>query len=132
MVLTFVCLVLMGKAQPALLYLVPCTLIPCVLIALYRKEMKKFWNGNSYQVRRDYCGPVSRCCLFFIQRAQLVRSRGTIAVGLGLASSGTKSLLVVIILCPMLSHLVPFNPTYSQDCYDCKNNVEAGMLPMLP
>ncbi|KAG8145061.1 putative Signal peptide peptidase-like 2A-like protein [Naja naja] len=31
-------------------YLVPCTLIPCVLVALYRKEMKKFWNGNSYQV----------------------------------------------------------------------------------
>ncbi|ETE64244.1 Signal peptide peptidase-like 2A, partial [Ophiophagus hannah] len=50
MVLTFVCLVLMKKAQPALLYLVPCTLIPCVLVALYRKEMKKFWNGNSYQV----------------------------------------------------------------------------------
>uniref|UniRef100_U3F777 Signal peptide peptidase-like 2A-like protein n=1 Tax=Micrurus fulvius TaxID=8637 RepID=U3F777_MICFL len=50
MVLTFVCLILMKKAQPALLYLVPCTLIPCVLVALYRKEMKKFWNGNSYQV----------------------------------------------------------------------------------
>uniref|UniRef100_A0A8C5WMX2 Signal peptide peptidase like 2A n=1 Tax=Laticauda laticaudata TaxID=8630 RepID=A0A8C5WMX2_LATLA len=57
MVLTFVCLILMKKAQPALLYLVPCTLIPCVLVALYRKEMKKFWNGNSYQVRRNFSGP---------------------------------------------------------------------------
>ncbi|XP_060549279.1 signal peptide peptidase-like 2A isoform X2 [Pantherophis guttatus] len=50
MVVTFVCLVFMNKAQPALLYLVPCTLIPCALLALYRKEMRKFWNGNSYQV----------------------------------------------------------------------------------
>uniref|UniRef100_A0A8C5RFR6 Signal peptide peptidase like 2A n=1 Tax=Laticauda laticaudata TaxID=8630 RepID=A0A8C5RFR6_LATLA len=62
MVLTFVCLILMKKAQPALLYLVPCTLIPCVLVALYRKEMKKFWNGNSYQVRRNFSGPETPTC----------------------------------------------------------------------
>nr|XP_060611219.1 signal peptide peptidase-like 2A isoform X1 [Anolis sagrei ordinatus] len=50
MLITFVSLVLMQKAQPALLYLVPCTLITSTLVALYRKEIKKFWNGNSYQV----------------------------------------------------------------------------------
>lgn len=50
MLITFLCLILMKMPQPALLYLVPCTLITCTLVALYRKEMKKFWNGNSYQV----------------------------------------------------------------------------------
>ncbi|XP_063170316.1 signal peptide peptidase-like 2A isoform X2 [Candoia aspera] len=50
MLITFLCLIFMKMPQPALLYLVPCTLIACTLVALYRKEMKKFWNGNSYQV----------------------------------------------------------------------------------
>ncbi|KAH0619980.1 hypothetical protein JD844_014461 [Phrynosoma platyrhinos] len=50
MVITFLALALMKKGQPALLYLVPCTLITSALVAWYRKEMKKFWNGNSYQV----------------------------------------------------------------------------------
>uniref|UniRef100_A0A3Q1M238 Signal peptide peptidase like 2A n=2 Tax=Bos TaxID=9903 RepID=A0A3Q1M238_BOVIN len=49
MILTFVVLVLMKKGQPALLYLVPCTLITASLVAWRRKEMKKFWKGSSYQ-----------------------------------------------------------------------------------
>lgn len=49
MILTFVVLVLMKKGQPALLYLVPCTLITASIVAWRRKEMKKFWKGNSYQ-----------------------------------------------------------------------------------
>ncbi|EHB17939.1 Signal peptide peptidase-like 2A, partial [Heterocephalus glaber] len=51
MILTFIVLVLMRKGQPALLYLVPCTLITASIVAWRRKEMKKFWNGSSYQVR---------------------------------------------------------------------------------
>ncbi|XP_067411867.1 signal peptide peptidase-like 2A isoform X2 [Emydura macquarii macquarii] len=50
MVLTFVVLALMKMGQPALLYLVPCTLITSSLVAWRRKEMKKFWQGSSYQV----------------------------------------------------------------------------------
>ncbi|XP_063268251.1 signal peptide peptidase-like 2A isoform X4 [Prinia subflava] len=50
MVLTFIVLALMKMGQPALLYLVPCTLITSSLIAWRRKEMKKFWKGSSYQV----------------------------------------------------------------------------------
>uniref|UniRef100_A0A8C2P506 Signal peptide peptidase-like 2A n=1 Tax=Capra hircus TaxID=9925 RepID=A0A8C2P506_CAPHI len=50
MILTFVVLVLMKKGQPALLYLVPCTLITASLVAWRRKEMKKFWKGSSYQM----------------------------------------------------------------------------------
>ncbi|KAJ7396098.1 transient receptor potential cation channel subfamily M member 7 [Pitangus sulphuratus] len=50
MVLTFVVLALMKMGQPALLYLVPCTLITSSLVAWRRKEMKKFWKGSSYQL----------------------------------------------------------------------------------
>lgn len=50
MILTFVVLVLMKKGQPALLYLVPCTLITASVVAWRRKEMKRFWKGSSYQV----------------------------------------------------------------------------------
>ncbi|XP_015283426.1 PREDICTED: signal peptide peptidase-like 2A isoform X1 [Gekko japonicus] len=50
MLLTFVVLSLMKMAQPALLYLVPCILVTSALVAWKRKEMKKFWEGNSYQV----------------------------------------------------------------------------------
>lgn len=50
MIITFVVLVLMKKGQPALLYLVPCTLITASVIAWRRKEMKKFWQGSSYQM----------------------------------------------------------------------------------
>uniref|UniRef100_A0A8C3YLG6 Signal peptide peptidase-like 2A n=1 Tax=Catagonus wagneri TaxID=51154 RepID=A0A8C3YLG6_9CETA len=50
MILTFVVLVLMKKGQPALLYLVPCTLITASIVAWRRKEMKKFWKGNGYEM----------------------------------------------------------------------------------
>ncbi|NXJ87750.1 SPP2A protein, partial [Corythaixoides concolor] len=50
MVLTFIVLALMKMGQPALLYLVPCTLITSSLVAWRRREMKKFWKGTSYQV----------------------------------------------------------------------------------
>ncbi|XP_051000518.1 signal peptide peptidase-like 2A [Acomys russatus] len=50
MIITFVVLALMKKGQPALLYLVPCTLITISVVAWSRKEMKKFWKGSSYQV----------------------------------------------------------------------------------
>uniref|UniRef100_A0A8D1LPQ8 Signal peptide peptidase-like 2A n=1 Tax=Sus scrofa TaxID=9823 RepID=A0A8D1LPQ8_PIG len=50
MILTFVVLVLMKKGQPALLYLVPCTLITASVVAWRRKEMKKFWKGSGYEM----------------------------------------------------------------------------------
>ncbi|XP_077534797.1 signal peptide peptidase-like 2B [Haemaphysalis longicornis] len=45
MVVTFVALHLMRNAQPALLYLVPCTILPTVLAAWYRGELFHIWNG---------------------------------------------------------------------------------------
>ncbi|XP_074150599.1 signal peptide peptidase-like 2A isoform X2 [Sminthopsis crassicaudata] len=53
LVLTFIVLVLMKKGQPALLYLVSCTLITVVIIAWRRKEVKKIWEGTNYQVMEN-------------------------------------------------------------------------------
>uniref|UniRef100_UPI00398EB179 signal peptide peptidase-like 2A isoform X6 n=1 Tax=Pristiophorus japonicus TaxID=55135 RepID=UPI00398EB179 len=50
MVLTFVVLILTKMAQPALLYLVPCTLITSAVTAWSRKEMKMFWAGSGYEM----------------------------------------------------------------------------------
>ncbi|RWS24325.1 signal peptide peptidase-like 2B [Leptotrombidium deliense] len=54
LIATFIGLYLMhGVAQPALLYLVPFTIIPVVLIALLRKELRKFWFGPGDGSRPD-------------------------------------------------------------------------------
>lgn len=46
--LTYLGLYLMnGHGQPALLYLVPCTLGTCVLLASVRGELKNLWNYRS-------------------------------------------------------------------------------------
>ena len=45
LVITFVALALMETGQPALLYLVPCTLITTYLIGCARGEVKMLWNG---------------------------------------------------------------------------------------
>ncbi|XP_051133412.1 signal peptide peptidase-like 5 [Andrographis paniculata] len=46
--LTYLGLYLMnGHGQPALLYLVPCTLGLCVVLGLKRKELKLLWNNKS-------------------------------------------------------------------------------------
>lgn len=50
MILTFVVLLLSGMGQPALLYLVPFTLIASALVAWRRGEMRKFWTGTAIEV----------------------------------------------------------------------------------
>ncbi|XP_075749119.1 signal peptide peptidase-like 2B [Rhipicephalus microplus] len=45
LVVTFVGLYIMKMAQPALLYLVPATLIPVILVAWYRGELREIWYG---------------------------------------------------------------------------------------
>ncbi|CAO3573294.1 unnamed protein product [Mortierella alpina] len=42
---TFVAMMWSHKGQPALLYLVPCTLVPVVLLASKRHELSLLWNG---------------------------------------------------------------------------------------
>ena len=44
---TFVSMVLMEHAQPALLYLVPWTTISVFFMAIYRREFKVFWKYES-------------------------------------------------------------------------------------
>ncbi|XP_055517295.1 signal peptide peptidase-like 2A [Leucoraja erinacea] len=54
MMLTFVVLIVMKMAQPALLYLVPCTLITCTITAITRKELRIFWTGSVYEVLQGF------------------------------------------------------------------------------
>ncbi|XP_056463178.1 signal peptide peptidase-like 2A isoform X2 [Gadus chalcogrammus] len=50
MVVTFAVMLLMESGQPALLYLVPFTLLSSAAVAARRGEMKHFWTGSVYQV----------------------------------------------------------------------------------
>uniref|UniRef100_A0A8C8DQC8 PA domain-containing protein n=1 Tax=Oryzias sinensis TaxID=183150 RepID=A0A8C8DQC8_9TELE len=52
LILTFAVMLLSGMGQPALLYLVPFTLITSAVVAGCRREMKHFWTGTPYQVKQ--------------------------------------------------------------------------------
>ena len=47
LVATFISLFLMNSAQPALLYLVPFTLIPTILVAALRGDLDTMWLGDT-------------------------------------------------------------------------------------
>merc|ERR1719507_528984 len=47
LVATFISLFLMNSAQPALLYLVPFTLVPTLLVAWIRGDLAAMWEGDS-------------------------------------------------------------------------------------
>lgn len=49
MILTLVALTSMGTAQPALLYLIPLTLIPVYIVAYFRKDLQTMWNAPERQ-----------------------------------------------------------------------------------
>merc|ERR1712130_1097505 len=54
LVATFISLFLTNSAQPALLYLVPFTLIPTILVAWLRGDLPAMWEGdNKAIVRRN-------------------------------------------------------------------------------
>uniref|UniRef100_A0A8C5LMH9 Signal peptide peptidase-like 2B n=1 Tax=Leptobrachium leishanense TaxID=445787 RepID=A0A8C5LMH9_9ANUR len=48
LLVTFLALALMQKGQPALLYLVPCTLLTSLAVAIFRKELPVFWTGSNF------------------------------------------------------------------------------------
>ncbi|CAB1339165.1 unnamed protein product, partial [Coregonus sp. 'balchen'] len=49
MVVTFAVMLVTKMGQPALLYLVPVTLLVSALLAWRRGEMRQFWNGTTYE-----------------------------------------------------------------------------------
>ncbi|XP_076011708.1 signal peptide peptidase-like 2A isoform X2 [Genypterus blacodes] len=55
-IVTFAVMLLSGMGQPALLYLVPFTLITSAVVAGCRGEMKKFWLGTTYE-REELTAP---------------------------------------------------------------------------
>merc|ERR1712183_1232538 len=52
LVATFISLFVMNSAQPALLYLVPFTLIPTILVAWIRGDLPSMWEGD-FKVEKD-------------------------------------------------------------------------------
>ena len=50
MIVTFAVMLISKMGQPALLYLVPFTLLTSAVVAWSRKEMQQFWAGTTYQV----------------------------------------------------------------------------------
>uniref|UniRef100_A0A671Z0G7 Signal peptide peptidase-like 2B n=1 Tax=Sparus aurata TaxID=8175 RepID=A0A671Z0G7_SPAAU len=50
LLITFVALAVMQMGQPALLYLVPCTLLTSLAVALWRRELRQFWTGSGFVV----------------------------------------------------------------------------------
>jgi hypothetical protein len=46
LIATFISLFVMNSAQPALLYLVPFTLIPTILVAWIRGDLASMWEGD--------------------------------------------------------------------------------------
>lgn len=59
LVLTFAVMLLSKMGQPALLYLVPCTLLTSTVLACVRKELRHFWSGSgTYQVLEESRKPL--------------------------------------------------------------------------
>ncbi|XP_042368607.1 signal peptide peptidase-like 2A isoform X4 [Plectropomus leopardus] len=56
MIVTFAVMLLSGMGQPALLYLVPFTLITSAIVAGCRGEMRQFWKGTTYE-REELTAP---------------------------------------------------------------------------
>ncbi|KAG5839436.1 signal peptide peptidase-like 2A isoform X1 [Anguilla anguilla] len=46
LICTFIIMILSGMAQPALLYLVPFTLLTCTAVACHKHQLKPFWTGT--------------------------------------------------------------------------------------
>ena len=51
--LTHIALFFMRRAQPALLYIVPCLLISTIATGLYRRELKELYTGKRIQALFD-------------------------------------------------------------------------------
>lgn len=58
LILTGIALFVMESGQPALLYLVPCTLLTTIAIAAFRKELGFIWRGHECPKKNDDAQPV--------------------------------------------------------------------------
>ncbi|KAJ8398274.1 hypothetical protein AAFF_G00428440 [Aldrovandia affinis] len=58
LIVTFAVMIMSKMGQPALLYLVPFTLLSSATVAWWRKEMRQFWTGVTYEVLDSSAGPL--------------------------------------------------------------------------
>ncbi|XP_071098726.1 signal peptide peptidase-like 2B [Haliotis cracherodii] len=61
LIITYVALALMKTGQPALLYLVPCTLLTTVAIGCKRGELRYLWTGQECPKKNDDVRPPGQC-----------------------------------------------------------------------
>ncbi|XP_046580759.1 signal peptide peptidase-like 2B [Haliotis rubra] len=61
LILTYVALALMKTGQPALLYLVPCTLLTTAVIGCKRGELRFLWTGKECPKKNDDVRPPGQC-----------------------------------------------------------------------
>lgn len=54
---THIALFFMRRAQPALLYIVPCLLISTIVTSLFRRELKEIYTGKRIQALYDDTSP---------------------------------------------------------------------------
>jgi len=74
MVLTDINLILMASGQPALLFLVPCTLGLTCLLAWWRGQFNKLWGGNALKQQVQY--KVTKSADFTAERKSMLPKAG--------------------------------------------------------
>ncbi|XP_077484698.1 uncharacterized protein LOC144094649 [Amblyomma americanum] len=79
LVLTFHIGHMMDRGQPALLYLVPAVLIPVILLAWCRGDLRNFWNGE-FVPKEGLLSPRLDVCVSSSEQFQMMRSRGLLYV----------------------------------------------------
>ncbi|KAH8022893.1 hypothetical protein HPB51_006251 [Rhipicephalus microplus] len=70
---------LMDMGQPALLYLVPAILLPVILLAWCRGDLKKFWNGD-FVPKEGLMSARMDVCVSSSEQFQMVQGRGLLYV----------------------------------------------------
>ncbi|XP_075547466.1 signal peptide peptidase-like 2A [Dermacentor variabilis] len=70
---------LMDTGQPALLYLVPAILLPVILLAWCRGDLKNFWNGD-FVPKEGLVTARTDVCVSSSEQFQMIQGRGLLYV----------------------------------------------------
>ncbi|XP_049271851.1 uncharacterized protein LOC125758551 [Rhipicephalus sanguineus] len=70
---------LMDTGQPALLYLVPAILLPVILLAWCRGDLKNFWNGD-FVPKEGLMSARMDVCVSSSEQFQMIQGRGLLYV----------------------------------------------------
>ncbi|KAL4221883.1 Signal peptide peptidase-like 2B [Mactra antiquata] len=96
LIITFVALGLMKTGQPALLYLVPCTLFTTYIIGCIRGEVRLLWHGVTSDSDRDssnvnYSSTVDAPPIETVPESRVVSSEGTQSTSSSLSNGDNEN-----------------------------------------